>query len=173
MRRHAILLVALVVLVLCGSSATVAMARTATPTATPTTLPIETVPATTSGTPSADAPTGKILMVKLSVSNLDAAEKFYGAVFGAKLAVKVGGNAHIVTFPDGGPGLVLIKSPVDKKKQGAFIVQVPDRNAAVALAVTNGAKEQAKFAGTPASQAAVSTDLLDPWGNQVEILQLG
>ena len=113
-------------------------------------------------------------MVKLYVDDLEAGEKFYGAVFGAKLALKVGENAHIVTFPDGGPGLVLLKKGAnDKKKVGAFIIQVPDLSAAQALAIANGAKEQGKFAGNPGSQAAKSQDFLDPWGNQVEILQLG
>src|SRR5262245_34557146 len=90
----------------------------------PTTLPIATVPsASTSGSTDGAAPTGKILMVKLYVGDLEAAERFYGAVFGAKLALKVGENAHIVTFPDGGPGLVLLKKGAnDKKKEGAFIV---------------------------------------------------
>ena len=34
-------------------------------------------------------------------------------------------------------------------------------------------KEQRKFAGNPGGQAAQSIDFLDPWGNQVEILQIG
>jgi predicted enzyme related to lactoylglutathione lyase len=112
-------------------------------------------------------------MIKLSVGNVKAAERFYGAVFGAKVALKVG-TVPIVTFPKGGPGLVLLKrGPHDRNKVGGFIIQVPSLSAAKALAVAHGAKVQGKFAGTPGSQAAESVDLLDPWGNNVEILQLG
>jgi len=147
----------------------------ATTTVAPTTLPIATVPSTTpAGSNDAAPPTGKILMVKLYVGDLDAGERFYGALFGAKLALKVGENAHIVTFPDGGPGLVLLKKGAnDRKKQGSFIIQVPDLSAAQTRAIANGAKQQGTFAGNPGSQAAKSIDFLDPWGNQVEILQLG
>ena len=144
-----------------------------TTTVPPTTLPIGTAPPTApSGTPN-PAATGQILMIKLPVGNVAAAEKFYGAVFGAKLAVTVG-SAHIVTFPDGGPGLVLLKrNAKEKGRTGAFIIKVPDLNASEGLALANGAKKQATFAGTPNNQAARSIDLLDPWGNQVEILQIG
>jgi predicted enzyme related to lactoylglutathione lyase len=148
-------------------------AYAATTTVPPTTLPIGTPPATqTSGAPN-PAATGSILMIKLPVGNVAAAEKFYGAVFGAKLAITVG-SAHIVTFPDGGPGLVLLKrNPKEKGRTGAFIIKVPDLETSEGLAVANGARKQAAFAGTPNSQAARSVDLLDPWGNQVEILQIG
>jgi predicted enzyme related to lactoylglutathione lyase len=112
-------------------------------------------------------------MIKLYVGNIPRAEKFYGALFGAKLAVKLGKYAQIVTFPKG-PGLALLqKTAADKNKVGGFIIQVPSLSATRALAVANGAKVQGKYAGTPASQAAQSIDLLDPWGNNVEILQLG
>jgi predicted enzyme related to lactoylglutathione lyase len=158
-----------------GAAGAPKKAKPTTSTAVATTLPVVTVPSTIGSVPEgAAAPTGKILMVKLYVDDLEAGERFYGAVFGAKLALKVGENAHIVTFPDGGPGLVLLKKTAnDKKKVGAFIIQVPDLSAAQALAIANGAKEQGKFAGNPGSQAAKSQDFLDPWGNQVEILQLG
>jgi predicted enzyme related to lactoylglutathione lyase len=139
-----------------------------------TTLPIKSVPTTPSqGTSGPAAPGGTILMIKLSVGDVSAAEKFYGAVFGAKLALKVG-SVPILTFPKGGPGLVLLKrGPHDKNKVGGFIIQVPSLSQAKALALTHGAKFQGKFSGTPSSQAAQSIDLLDPWGNNVEILQLG
>ena len=96
---------------------------------------------------------------------LDAGEKFYGAVFGANVAIKLGDTAHVVTFPDGGPGLVLLKKgPQDKKKHGSFIIQVPSLSAAQALAVANGAKEQRKFAGNPGGQAARIHRLSRPMG---------
>src|SRR6187551_691803 len=60
----------------------------------PTTIPIVTVPTSAVAVdPNAPAPTGKVLMVKMYVGDVDAAEQFYGAVFGAKLALKIGENA--------------------------------------------------------------------------------
>jgi predicted enzyme related to lactoylglutathione lyase len=112
-------------------------------------------------------------MVKLYVGNVAAAEKFYGAVFGAKPTIKVG-PVPIVTFPKGGPGLVLLKrGPHDRQRLGGFIIRVPSLSQAKALAAANGAKVQGNFAGQPGGQIAQSIDLLDPWGNNVEILQLG
>ncbi len=169
MRRTLILLVGLVALVV----AAVGVPSGAATTATPTTLPIGTAPSTQPGGTPDPAATGTILMIKLPVGSVPRAEKFYGAVFGAKPGISVG-SARIVTFPDGGPGLVLLKrNTKDKGRTGAFIIKVPDLDASVRLAVANGAKKQAAFAGTPNSQAARSVDLLDPWGNQVEILQIG
>ena len=85
-----------------------------------TTLPISTVPSTTpSSSSSSPTATGNILMIKLYVGNIPRAEKFYGALFGAKLAVKLGKYAQIVTFPKG-PGLALLqKTAADKNKVGA------------------------------------------------------
>ena len=74
--------------------------------AAPTTLPISTVPWTTpSGSSSSPTATGDILMIKLYVGNIPRAEKFYGALFGAKLAVKIGKGAADRDVPQGaGPG---------------------------------------------------------------------
>lgn len=140
----------------------------------PTTLPIQSVSSTSTTTaPGTSAPSGTILMIKLYVGNVRAAESFYGSVFGAKVAIKVG-SVPIVTFPKGGPGLVLLKrGPHDKNRVGGFIIQVPSLSQARALALANGAKAQGHFAGQPGGKAAQSIDLLDPWGNNVEILQLG
>ena len=113
-------------------------------------------------------------MVKLSVGDIDGGVKFYNTVFGATVAVTMGEGVKIVTFPKGGPGLVLLGGAAnDASMKGAFIIQVPDLNASEALAIANGATKQQDFAGTPGGQAAKSVDLLDPWGNQIEILQLG
>jgi len=136
MRTSAILLAAaLAIAAGCSSTqsstkggATGASQRTAAP-AAPTTLPVESVSTETSvGPDDAAAPTGTILMIKLYVGDLAAAEKFYGAIFGAKLAMKVGKNAHVVSFPKGGPGLILLKEgPGDRHNYGAFLIQVPQR----------------------------------------------
>ena len=140
----------------------------------PTTLPVHSA-TTTSGARSSgtNAPTGTILMIKLSVGNVAAGERFYGAVFGAKQALEVG-KIPILTFPKGGPGLVLLKrGPHSQVHVSGFIIQVPNLSRAKALAVAHGAKVQGHFAGKPGNQAAQSIDLLDPWGNNVEILQIG
>ena len=131
--------------------------------------------ATTAAPNSTGGPTGKILMLKLHVGDdLAAAEKFYGAAFGAKKGGTVGAGVDIVSFPNGGPGALLIKTgPQDKNMHGAFIMQVPDLASAKAAALANGAKEQGTFKGQPGGMAAKSVDILDPWGNQIEILQLG
>jgi predicted enzyme related to lactoylglutathione lyase len=136
------------------------------------------VPPATSKGAANPAATGKVLMLKLFVGNLAQGEAFYGNVFGAKVALAVGANAHVLTFPNGGPGLVLLgpgagAGASDVTKKGAFIIQVPSLTASKALAVANGATVQGAFAGAPQGQAAKSIDLLDPWGNQVEILQIG
>jgi predicted enzyme related to lactoylglutathione lyase len=113
-------------------------------------------------------------MIKLYVGDPTRGEHFYGTVFGATPALAMGKFAEIVTFPQGGPGLVLLKKTgKDKNQVGGFIIQVPNLQATEALAVAHGAKVQGKFAGTPSHEAATSIDLLDPWGNNVEILQLG
>src|SRR4051794_39885514 len=65
-------------------------ARATTTTEAPTTLPIGTAPSTQPAGETNPAATGEILMIKLPVGNLAAAEKFYGDVFGAKLAISVG-----------------------------------------------------------------------------------
>jgi len=135
-------------------------------------LAVDTIPATP-GTQDPTA-TGTILMIKLPVGDVTEAEAFYGAVFGATPVASMGANVHIVTFPGEGPGLVLLGGTnPSENKQGAFIMRVPDLQVAKASALAHGATEQGTFAGTPGGQNAKSVDLLDPWGNQIEILQLG
>ena len=113
-------------------------------------------------------------MLKLYVGDMSAGDAFYSTVLGAKLVAEMGTGVHIMTFPGGGPGVLLIQAgPDDAMKQGSFIFKVADLQATKALALANGATEQGTFAGTPGEQAAKSVDVLDPWGNQIEILQLG
>ena len=112
-------------------------------------------------------------MIKLYVGDLAKAQHFYSEVFGATPSLELGNTAHIMTFPKGGPGLVLLRAaPSDATKQGSFIIKEPNLRTAKALALANGATEQGTFAGNPGGQSATSVDLLDPWGNQVEVLQL-
>ena len=112
-------------------------------------------------------------MIKLYVADPAAAKEFYGGVFGAKEALTIGKTANILTFPNGGPGLVLLKSEPGDRRVGGFIIRVPKLSSTLAWALAHGAKRQGTFAGKPGGQAARSVDLLDPWGNQVEILQIG
>ncbi|WP_232425334.1 VOC family protein [Pseudofrankia inefficax] len=180
-RRMLLLVVPLVLAVGCGSTGGHAAATpsarlesNSTPPVAATTFSIETVPtATASASKDPAGPTGTIMMIKLNVGSLDAGVKFYGAVFGAKLALKIQSNAGVVTFPNGGPGLILLPGHADGAKAGAFVIQVPNLREAQARAVSNGATVQGEFTGTPNNQTGRSIDLLDPWGNQVEILQLG
>ena len=117
---------------------------------------------------------GTIIMLKLQVGDSEAAKTFYGTVFGAQPVGDIGGGATIMTFPNGGPGLILLGSGgEDGDRKGAFIFRVADLAATKALALENGATEQGTFTGDPGGQSARSVDLLDPWGNQIEILQLG
>ena len=157
----------------CLASALVIMGA-AEASSAPTTLPIQSISTTsTTGAPGANAPTGTILMIKLYVGNVSTAETVYGSASGAKAAIKVG-TVPILTFPKGGPGLVLPKKGShDKNKVGGFIIQVPNLAQAKATAIAHGAKAEGNFAGTPSGKAAQSVDLLDPWGNNVEILQIG
>ena len=105
MRRHLVPLPALAVLALAVVTLAVfvPLAHAATTTATPATLPIGTAPSTEPATAPNPAATGTILMVKLPVGNVAAAEKFYGAVFGAKLTVTVSERAHRDLPPPAGP----------------------------------------------------------------------
>jgi predicted enzyme related to lactoylglutathione lyase len=141
---------------------------------TPTSLTVSSVEPDANAGPTDPNATGTFMMMKLSVGDLDEAEAFYGNVFGATVGMKIGDGAHLIGFPDGGPGLILIENDeADDGNDGAFIIQVPDLEASQALAVANGATVEKAFEGQPGDQPARSVDLRDPWNNQVEILQLG
>ena len=117
-------------------------------------------------------PDGSILMVKLPVGDDEAAQEFYGTVFGATLAMEMGDRVRIVMFPGGGPGLVLIPEDPENERNGSFIVQVANMESTLARAVANGATLEQSFQGEQGG-GAQSTNIIDPWGNQIEVLQLG
>ncbi len=117
-------------------------------------------------------PDGSILMVKLPVADDEAAQEFYGTVFGVTLAMEMGDRVRIVTFPGGGPGLVLIPEDPENERNGSFIVQVTNMESTLARAVANGATLEQTFQGEQGG-GAQSTNIIDPWGNQIEVLQLG
>jgi len=120
----------------------------------------------------AASPDGSILMVKLPVGDDEAAQEFYGTVFGVTLAMEMGDRVRIVTFPGGGPGLVLIPEDPENERNGSFIVQVANMESTLARAVANGATLEQSFQGEQGG-GAQSTNIIDPWGNQIEVLQLG
>ena len=117
-------------------------------------------------------PDGSILMVKLPVGDDAAAQEFYGTVFGVTLAMEMGDQVRIVMFPGGGPGLVLIPEDPENERNGSFIVQVTNMESTLARAVANGATLEQSFQGDQGG-GAQSTNIIDPWGNQIEVLQLG
>ena len=139
-------------------------------------IPEATTPATTPGDPGATSATGsgQVIMLKLHVGDIDDAEAFYHSVFGATVAYELGEGIRVLTMAEG-PGFILIEDGPDDEDtwNGSFLIQVPDLAAAEAAAIDNGATHQQAFEGSPGGQEARSVDLLDPWGNQIEILQLG
>lgn len=162
-----------------GSSTTAAEAVTST-SVVQMTFPDSTMPTTTAGDTSAagDAGatsptgTGQIIMLKLHVGDVDAAETFYTSVFGATPVPGLG-DLRVLTMEEG-PGFILLgEDPGDEDEwNGSFLIQVPDLEVAEAAAIEAGATRQQAFEGNPGGQQARSVDLLDPWGNQIEILQL-
>jgi predicted enzyme related to lactoylglutathione lyase len=139
-----------------------------------------------------------IIMLRIYVSDIDRAEKFYHEVFGAismgsnvmagarnngvpldKSADKTGahtmGGIRIMTFPGGGlPGLILIQSPEVATMHGSFVIQVPDMKATIDLAAANGGTpDHTHFEGQQAGMMAQSTHFTDPDGNLIEVMQMG
>ncbi|MET0728118.1 MAG: VOC family protein [Acidimicrobiales bacterium] len=139
-------------------------------------IPELTTPTTTAGDPDTTSTTGsgQVIMLKLHVGDVDDAEAFYHTVFGATLAVELGEGARVLTMAEG-PGFILLEDGPDDEDtwNGSFLIQVPDLAVAEAAALDNGATRQQAFEGSPGGEQARSVDLLDPWGNQIEILQLG
>ncbi|WP_029432086.1 VOC family protein [Blastococcus sp. URHD0036] len=113
-------------------------------------------------------------MLKVHVDDIDEAGDFYGTVFGATLAMDLGEGHRVMTMP-GGPGFILIQDRADERNDwnAQFLIQVSDLERTEALALENGAEHQQAFEGSPGGEQAFSVDLLDPWGNQIEILQRG
>jgi len=141
-----------------------------------TTTTVDEETTTESTVPADPAAQGHVLLIKLYVGDTAEAKRFYNAVFGATSS-GIGGLT-LLNFPQGGPGMVLLPPDLNAPKadgaaHGSFIMQVPDLDAAKARALENGAKEQKSFSGNPGGQAARSIDMLDPWGNQIELLQIG
>jgi hypothetical protein len=55
----------------------------------------------------------------------------------------------------------------------SFIMQVRNLERTQEQALANGATAEESFEGSPGGQDARSVRLYDPWGNGIEILELG
>jgi predicted enzyme related to lactoylglutathione lyase len=116
---------------------------------------------------------GTIIMLKLHVGDVDEAEDFYSTVFGATSAYDLGDGIRVMTFPDG-PGVILLGGDAGEDTEtSSFIMQVRNLARTQERAVANGATAEEAFEGSPGGQEAHSVRLYDPWGNGIEILELG
>lgn len=81
------------------------------------------------------------------------------------------GGVRFLLFPGGSPGMIMIKGSGDASMmRGSYVIQVPNLQAALAAAEANGGKVQTtRF--TAGGQE--SRHVLDPDGNDLEILQSG
>jgi len=125
--------------------------------------------------PAAPVATPRIIMVRMFVSDLPRGEKFYHDVFGTTVVRRMGDNVSILTFPGGAlPGIIMIKSPQVAQMKSSFVIQAPDMQATLARgAAAGGAAQSTRFAEAIQGLPAASHHLLDPDGNDIEVLQIG
>lgn len=123
----------------------------------------------------AQATLPKVMMLRWFVADVSRGERFYSAVFGAKVVQTEGEKVRIMMFPGGAmPGLILIESPEEKHMNGSFVIQVADLKATLALAAANGGKlMNTRFADKIEGLPAQSSHFADPDGNIIEVLQIG
>lgn len=142
------------------------------------------------GAPAAEpVANARVLMLRTFVSDLDRATKFYQAVFGMTAIAMPGfggprpgaapgtapagrgGGIRILNFPGGSPGMIMIKGSGDATMmRGSYVIQVANLQAALAAAEANGGKVQTTRFTAGAQE---SRHVLDPDGNDLEILQSG
>ena len=117
----------------------------------------------------------KIMMLRIYVADLARAQKFYHAVLGANLVQKMGDKVGILIFPGGSmPGIILIQSPEEATMNGSFVIQVPDLEATLAKAAANGGEVKTRrFTQDVERMPAESRHVIDPDGNDIEIMQIG
>ena len=125
--------------------------------------------------PVAPVATPRVIMIRMFVSDLPRGEKFYHEVLGTTVVRRMGDNVAILTFPGGAlPGIIMIKSPQVAQMKSSFVIQVPDMEAALARGAANGGTAQStRFAEAVQGMPAASHHLLDPDGNDIEVLQIG
>lgn len=119
--------------------------------------------------------TPRVLMLRMFVSDLARGEKFYREVLGTTVVRRMGENVSILNFPGGAlPGIIMIKSPDVAQMKTSFVIQVPDMEATLARGAANGGSAQShRFAEAVQGMPASSHHLLDPDGNDIEVLQIG
>lgn len=117
----------------------------------------------------------QIVMLRLYVSDIVRAEKFYSTVFDAKVAQRMGDRVRIMMLPRGAtPGIILIQSPDVATMHGSFVIQVPNLEETLNLAAANGATlKHTHFEQQTAGMPAQSSHFADPDGNLIEVLQIG
>ena len=117
----------------------------------------------------------RVMMLRLYVSDIARAERFYHEVFGTTVLQKLGDKVRIMGFPGGGlPGIILIQSPDEVRMNGSFVMQVPDVQATLASAAANGGVlMNTHFSQQVEGMPARSSHFTDPDGNIIEVLQLG
>lgn len=182
------------------AATTAAMAQPAAPAAAPPPGRVANMAGAPAAEPVAGA---KVLMLRTFVTDLDRSTKFYHEVFGmTPIGVPgfggprpgaapgpapgaapggaarpapgpggPGGGIRFLLFPGGSPGMIMIKGSGDASMlRGSYVIQVPNLQAALAAAEANGGKVQTtRF--TAGGQE--SRHVLDPDGNDLEILQSG
>lgn len=117
----------------------------------------------------------RVIMMRMFVTDLARGENFYHEVLGTTVVRRMGENVSILTFPGGAlPGIILIKSPEVAQMKSSFVIQVPDMEATLARGAANGGSAQSKrFAEAVQGMPAASHHLLDPDGNDIEVMQIG
>lgn len=120
-------------------------------------------------------PASRVIMIRMFVSDLARGEKFYHEVLGTTVVQKMGENVSILNFPKGTlPGIIMIKSPQVTQMKSSFVIQVPDLEGVLARGAANGGSVQTmRFAQQVEGMPAKSRHLLDPDGNDIEVLQIG
>lgn len=125
--------------------------------------------------PVAPVASPRVIMLRMFVSDLPRGEKFYHDVLGTTVVRRMGDNVSILTFPGGAlPGIIMIKSPQVARMKSSFVIQVPDMKATLARgAAVGGSAQSTRFAEAIQGMPATSHHLLDPDGNDIEVLQIG
>lgn len=136
-------------------------------------------PATPAAPKPQTAPVGpvasaRVIMLRLYVADIDRGEKFYHEVFGTTVLQKMGENVHIMNFPGGPAGHHHDQEPRRSAHERQLVMQVPDVQATLAKAATNGGTlMNTQFAQNVEGMPARSSHFTDPDGNIIEVLQIG
>ena len=120
----------------------------------------------------------RVFAARVSVADLDRAERFYRDGLGAARVVRVQPRERMVQF-SGGPGIVLVQgapraagAPVPESSAG-FILQVADIDAVAGrVAAAGGIVTRPPNSGTAANSFGVRAAMIrDPDGTGIEVIQ--